>query len=307
VEDATNIDKSFALRNAIRHLVQTQGNLPLALQKSNIIALSKTGNQQRQELLNQVDQLVSRCTILQELFTGQVQVSVPKQYIYQSTPRILKRFVPALVRIFYSGRVENFDFRGTGFDLVNTLTIEKLLDSNIGKFDALSLSFQKLGRPEETDSLVLLISPNEPRRNSYSILPVQIPDTPDDWKSAVIDPKSVWWSPWKITVSVQQDRGYYFRRLDKYELSSLEKSIEEDRKYIWSNGLCRAQYYPKAMFPVLCHVENGKEIVDSLPRFGLDLSGDVRSTCSGSYDLSQREHEWIRLEFTGSFEQADTV
>jgi len=299
VEDATNVDKSFALRNAIRHLVQTQVNLPLALQKPNIIALSKTGNQQRKELSGDVTQLVARCTILGELFTSQVLIAVPKRYIYQSTPRILKRFLPALARIFYSGRAEHFDFQGTGLDLVSTPTVEKLLNANIAKFNALLLSFHKLFRPEESDSFVLLISPDEPRRDCYSVLPLQIPDTADEWNSAVIDPKTVWWSPWEITVSVQQDRGYYFRRLDKYELSALEKSIPEEGKSIWRNGLCRAQYYPKAMFPVLCHMENGKEIVDSLPRFGLDLSRDVRSTCSGSYDLSKREREWTRLESAG--------
>jgi hypothetical protein len=138
---------------------------------------------------------------------------------------------------------------------------------------------------EKSEYLTLLISPNEPRRSAYTILPLQFTSqTSEEWRNAIIDPKDEWWRPWKITISVKKDQNYYIRRLNKYELSAIEKLIPDEKKEVWRNGLMRAKYYPKALFPVVCHREEGKEIVDALPRFGLDLSMDVRTTCS--------EREW---------------
>jgi len=266
----------------VRHIIQSHQDLPLALQKASIIALTKTGDQVRTQVAKQVDDLLQACSISREEFTGQLKVTVSKRMVYDSSPRILKRFLPALARVYYSaGKVDKFEFRGTGMDRVGTITIQKLLDPKITLINALSLSFRKLDVGEDSESFSLFVSPEEPRRAAYTIQPLRLTETTTEgWRNAIINPEDEWWRPWKITISVQEDRGYYIRRLNKYELSAIEKRIPEEKRYGWREGLVRARYYPKGLFPVVCHVEDGAEVVDSLPRFGIDLSRDVKTTCT---------------------------
>jgi hypothetical protein len=299
VDDPTNFVPTYALRNAIRHIVRHQTDLPWALRKPNLIVLASHGDQFRMDVLARVNELLSLCSFARETFTGKLKVACPPT-VHQTPPRILRHFLPALARIFKSNKVENFAFRGVGSDLFSSEIANNFLNPNVPTFNVQSLSFRKIDK-KLSRTLNLVITPEEPRRRTREkmTIPVQFGSEADDgWRYATHEEHL---GPWAISISVQKDLGYYLRPLNDKDISSVEKWVPEHSRHLWNNGIHRAIYYPKSLFPVLCHREGDdeREIRDALPRFGIDISSGVRTSCGGPYgehDLETEKEQWVHLE-----------
>jgi hypothetical protein len=299
VDDPTNFVPTYALRNAIRHIVQHQAYLPWALRKPNLMVLASRGDRFRMDVVGRVNELLNLCSFARETFTGKLKVVCPPT-VYQTPTRILRHFLPALARIFKSNKVEKFALRGIRPDLVSSEIANNLLNPNVLTFNVQSLSFRKIDI-KVSRRLTLVITPEEPRQRTREKMtePVQFGSEADDgWRYVTYEE---WLGPWAISISVQKDLGYYLRPLNAKDISSFEKWMPEHSRHHWNNGIQRAIYYPKSLLSILCHREgdNGREIRDALPRFGIDISFGVRTSCAGQYgehDLATGTEQWVHLE-----------
>src|SRR5438876_3084020 len=163
MDDPTNSDPTYALRNAIRQIVKVQDDLPVALQKENIIALATRGNQFRDNLLDEVNQVIRQCRFSYEAFNGILRVECPKS-IYSAPHRVLQHFIPALSRIFNTRKLERFYFHGVGNDKASNKVIQKFLNPKMKGFNVIHIQYRRQGHARE-DMFELLLSPEEPRRS----------------------------------------------------------------------------------------------------------------------------------------------
>jgi hypothetical protein len=172
-----------------------------------------------------------------------------------------------------------------------------LLNPNDLKFNIQSLEFRKF-EAKPSGVLTLLIAPEEPRRRRKPITQALLfgPDKDNGWRHVICKD---WMPPWTIEISIQEDRGYYLRPLNKKDIATYKNWIPERSRNLLQNGLFLAKYYAKSLFPVLCHREGDLEVRDALPRFGIDISADVRTSCIGAYgdyDLGTRNEQWDGVE-----------
>jgi hypothetical protein len=263
------------------------------------MVLASHGDRFRMDVVGRVNELLSLCSFARETFTGKLKVVCPPT-VHQTSTRILRHFLPALARIFKSNKVEKFALRGVGPDLVSSEVANNLLNPNVLTFNLQSLSFRKIDT-KLSRTLTLVITPEEPRRRTKETMTESVqfgPEEEDGWRSAFYEE---WLGPWAISISVQKDLGYYLRPLNAKDISSFEMWIPEHTRHLWNNGIHRAIHYPKSLFSILCHREgdNEREIRDALPRFGINISFGVRTSCAGQYgehNLATETEQWVRLE-----------
>jgi hypothetical protein len=296
VDDPTNFEPTYALRNAVRHIVRNQDDLPLALRRQHILKLSGHGHRFRTDVVGQVNKLLSLCSVARETFTGTLKITCPPE-IHKVSPRILRHFLPALARVFRSNKRDKFTLHGIGQDLVSAQISNMLLNHNDLKFNIQSLEFRKF-ETKPSGELTLLIAPEEPRRRRKPINQEILfhPQEDDGWRHAIC---KEWIPPWLIKISVQEDLGYYLRPLNKKDIATYDNWIPEHSRNLFENGLFRSKYYAKSLFPVLCHREGDLEVRDALPRFGIDISTGVRTSCIGgygNYDLGTGNEQWVEVE-----------
>lgn len=295
MDDPTNFEPTYALRNAVRHVVRIQDDLPLALRRQPILMLSSHGDQFRTDIVGEVNKLLSICSFARERFTGTLKITCPPE-IHKVSARILRHFLPALARVFKSNKIDKFALRGVGPDMVSAQISNMLLNPNDLKFNIQSLEFRKF-EAKPSGKLTLLIAPEELRRTRKPVNQVLLfgPEEDDGWRHAICE----WMSPWTIKISVQEDLGYYLRPLNKKDLATYRSWIPRHSRNLFENGLVRAKYYSKSLFPVLCHREGDLEVRDALPRFGINISAVVRTSCIvgyGNYGLRKTKKEWDEIK-----------
>jgi hypothetical protein len=299
MDDPTNSDPTYALRNAIRQIVKVQDNLPAALQKENILALAARGNQFRDDLLDEVNNVIRQCKFSYEPFNGILKVECPN-WIYNLPHRILQHFIPALSRIFNTRKLERFYFHGVGNDKASKRVVEKFLNPKMKGFNVIHILYRRQGHARE-DMFELRLLPEEPRRsvrNKFHV-PVKVSlSQTGEWRLTSFEFPPEWKQFSDITVKVREDRGYYFRYLDKNEdFRLMEKHLSKRNKIRWKNALRRSKWYPLCLFAVLCHKEGRREWVDAIPQLRLHLSDDVVTTSRRTYNLDEYNNEWVGLKW----------
>jgi len=284
----------FALRNAIRHIVQKQDDLPVALQRNNILSLAILGSQFHERLLRGVNSLLNQCNFHREAFTGKVRVTFPAA-ILRAPSRVLRNFIPALAHAFHSNSVERYVFRGSRTDLVSEDIVFQLLNPEVGQFTALALSFRKQ-LPTASGLLRLVVTPQRPPKVEIKPLPLSVDVQHGEWKLLKLNEKNERLVPTSIEISVLEDRNYYLRPLRTTDHPKLKLLMPIDIRIQFLNGLNRSKDYPRELFPLLCHLEGEEEIIDALPSFKIDLSSTVKTRCARDFDLWRSTEEWIRIE-----------
>lgn len=320
VEDPTNSDPTYALRNAIRQIVKVQDDLPDALRKENVIALAARGNQFRACLVVQVNSLIRQCIFRREAFTGMMKVELPRS-TYDNPPRVLGHFITALSRIFKAGKVEEFSFHGVGNDRASAAVILRFYYSHYFVWNVMSTQFRRLGSTED-EMYTLLLTPEVPRAAQRRRTPVSVRLLNEAgtgrWKETSFDFPEEWWQPSRISIYVQKDRDYYLRYFDRNrdlrssgKPSPYHRHMSKQDKIKFDNALVRASVYlPNYYFSVLCHKEGNHEIIDAFPHFEISLSPDVKVTAwgrDGKFNLHQAEREWVDLEDLGRTEHMSSA
>ena len=306
VEDPTNSDPTFGLRNALRKMVQNQEDLPVALRKENILQMVERGRKFREQILMDTNKLLSECKFMQGDWTGVLKVFVPAT-VYNYPRELHRHFIAGLCRIFHNHRIENYTFLGLASDRVSKEVVKKFwkaqgcLDQgepekvNYAAFDAQRVQFRYI---PATDGHYWSLYPQKPRRSETIdwITPVKVNEDPGkEWKSTNFKLPSKWFMPHKFTIFVKEDKGYYlrslFQRPRRPDMDILKK-ILTDRQYAEFDSTFHVDSsYPPQLYPVLCHtaagtyVKNTKiEWIDSIPQFRLDIAGDVHSICDRKFD-----------------------
>jgi hypothetical protein len=278
-------------------MVQNQDDLPLALQKDNILALAVRGNKFRELLLQKVNGILQKCTVQQDMFTGNLKIDFPISML-DEPERALQHVVPAWARIHHTGKAFKFDFQGLGTDKVSPEVIDQLRDTNCSQFNIQSVSFKKI-KPIQLHRGLLFVTPETPRRTAAN--PAHLPldlqpiDSHGELRFRVVveghnSRKET------MTILVHNDRAYYIRSLDNADFPVINKRVASHLKKYWNIGIHRAKGYPIARFSVLCHMEGQEEVIDALPHFRIDLSPDVKTFCNGNYNLSRRD-EWREVKW----------
>jgi hypothetical protein len=310
MDDPTNLDPTFALRNAIRSIVKAQENLPVALRKENIIALARRGNQYRDDLLKRVNDAVSKCRFSYEAFTGMLKVECPMS-TYDLPERVLQHFIPALIRVFKTRKLEQFFFHGVGIDKASKATLTKFLNQKRHSFNIQGTEFRR-HRHFRVDYFVLHLYPEKPRIRARrgTIIPITVPQGQfGEWKNAKFEFPEQWQQFHELIVKVKDDREYYFRYFTeendtkgpRSDASLMNRFLTKRDSVRWKNAKHRSTYYPRCNLAVLCHMEKrvgkkDKESVDAIPQLGMNFSNRVFTLCTGKYDLNKREHEWVSIE-----------
>lgn len=261
-----------------------------------MLILSSYGDRFRTDVIGQVNHLLGLCSFARETFTGRLKVKCPPE-VHKKPIRVLRHFIPALARVFRSNKIDKFELYGIVADLVSASIVNILLDPKDLKFNIQGLSFEKV-EAKSSGAFTLLIAPDALRRRltekRHRI--VFGPEDADGWRHVIC---KEWMPPWTFKISVKDDLGYYIRALNKKDMITHQKWIPEHSRIIFENGLWRAQKYAKSLFPVLCHHKGHLEYKDALPRFGIDISSDVRTSCIGAYgdfDLGTGNAQWVELE-----------
>jgi hypothetical protein len=305
MDDPTNFDPTYALRNAIRSIVKVQEDLPVALRKENIIALAERGNRFRDELLEHVNDALDQCRFSYEAFTGMLRVEIPRT-TYLLPDRVVQHFIPALSRVFKSHKRERFYFRGLGTDKASKRTLGNFLNPKTILFNVMGIEFRRQGH-SQADFFELFLYPEKPRikARKNSTVPVFVPrGQSGEWKVTKFEFPDNWWQFHDFNIKVTEDRKYYFR----YFAENNEAKVRKGDKLLmarimtkwdsvrWHHALRRSKYYPRCNFAVLCHKEGKKEIVDAIPQLRLNFTDGVFALCLGKYDLDKPEHEWVPIE-----------
>lgn len=301
VIDPTNSDPTYALRNAIRKIVENQDDLPAALRKENILALSERGANFRTKLLAAVNDLLNECTFKRSTYSGSVVIEFQRS-LYESPIRVLQHFVAAVARVLKTGKLEPFVLLGVQSDMASNRAIKRLGMVGYKDFNIFGVQFIRQ-HARRAERWRFMLTPENVRRGLRKThVELIVPDGPEDtWKQASFLFPSYWWLPWEIDVEVLKDRKYYFRHLNKrYDVRLIEKIGTGTMRYQMKKVIKWLSLYPKLLMPVLCHIEptekpnKMKEIVDAIPHFRIVLSNEVRVTSHGKFDL--REHEvWEEL------------
>lgn len=274
--------------------MQKDGALPAALRKERVLRLAARGAIFRENLLYEVNALLDRCKIYREAFTGKLKVDCPAS-IVDAPIRILQCFIAGLSRIYQSERIEQFTLHGSQEDMVSEYIIRQFVDPAVEKFNVLSLNFRKIPTLHH-DNFFLLVTPEAPRRKYTNKLSLTIESDDTEWKVLRCESDEISFLPATIKMLVRKDRGYYIRPLRATDTPAIKLVLPQPLKLQFLNGLNRSRDYPRGLFTVLCHQDGEEEIYDSLPQFGIDLSEDVKSSCSGNFDLKKPNEEWTELK-----------
>ena len=307
--DPTNFEPTHAFRTAIRHIVRNQDDLPLALQKQNIMPLAEKGRKYRTELLDRVNSMLAHCTFERDTFTGGVRVQFPVWMIRGHRQReAVQHFISALARVFLSGKVEPFNFLGVQADKASEQIAQRFCDFKLRQqFNVFGLLFQKVLRNDQK-RYILFIAPEVPPRNKrqhYSqVVPITVlPNQTTKWKRTTFEFPVQWHQPWKIDVYVKEDRHYYFRMVDQLMSEWIRdhfnfKNLPEwDRALLWSSKK-RSRFYPFRLLLVICHLEEDVEKMDYLPRHKIKMSDDIKVVVHSTYDLTQiAKEEYVDMEW----------
>ena len=318
MDDPTNLDPTFALRNAIRSIVTVQENLPVALRKENIIVLARRGNQYRDDLLKRVNEAISKCRFSYEAFTGMLKAECPTS-TYDLPERVLQHFIPSLIRVFKTRKLEQFFFHGVGIDKASKATVTKFLNQKRHSFNIQGTEFRR-HRHFREDYFVLYLYPEKPRIRARrgTIVPINVPQGQlREWKNSEFEFPEQWQQFHEFIVKVKDDRKYYFRYFTeekdtkgrRSDASLMKRFLKKNDAIKWNNAKLRSTYYPRCNLAVLCHKKKEvgkkeKESVDAIPQLRLNFSDGVFALCTGKYDLNTREHEWvsIKMEDEGGME-----
>ena len=299
--DHTNFDPTYALRNAIRKVVANQDDLPAALRKDKILALSERGVAFRTMLLEEVNARLSECTFKRDPFTGTLIVEFWRS-LQDAPDRVLQHFIPALVRVFKSGKVQAFVFLGVGGDKASSRAVDRFRKQEYKLFNILGVSFRRINNLGEKKWTFTLTPENPRRRLRKAKVEVTVPEGPEDtWRLASFAFPPHWWMPWGIDVRVLKNHHYYFRHFsEQYDAHFIEKFGTSRMKTEMKRGIEWARGFPKILFPVLCHREESgqpnNEVVDSIPHFRINLNPDVQVMPHGQFDLGGREQKWVELK-----------
>jgi hypothetical protein len=305
--DLTNFEPTHALRTAIRYIVRNQNDLPVALQKQSLMPLIEKGRKYKTEQLDKVNSMLSRCTFERDTFTGGIKVQFPVGMIRGLRRRqAVAHFIPALARVFLSGKVEPFNFLGVRADKTSDTIVENFCDFKLSQqFNVFGLLFRKVLRSGDK-RYILYIAPELPRRigwqNVSRIVPITVlPDQTTKWKRTTFEFPVQWHQPWKIRVTVKEDRGYYFRMID--QVSGVGWLHDHFNFGHWDaalflNSKKRGRFYPFPLLLVICHLEDNVEKIDYLPRHGIKISQDVRVKLNTTFDLTQLDkEEYVDMEW----------
>jgi hypothetical protein len=147
---------------------------------------------------------------------------------------------------------------------------------------------------------ILYIGPELPRRKGWHvsrIVPIAVlPDQTTKWKKTTFEFPLHWHQPWKVEVTVKEDRGYYFRMID--QLSGVDFKFGNWDAALFLNSKKRSRFYPFPLLLVICHLEDNVEKMDYLPRHGIKISQDVRVKLNTTFDLTQLDkEEYVDMEW----------
>ena len=294
------------MRTAIRYIVRNQNDLPVALQKQSLMPLIEKGRKYKTEHLDKVNSMLSRCTFERDTFTGGVKVQFPVSMIRGlRRRRAVAHFIPALARVFLSGKVGPFNFLGVRADKASDTIVESFCDFKLSQqFNVFGLLFRKVLRSGDK-KYILYIAPELPRRikwqNVSRIVPITVlPDQTTKWKKTTFEFPVQWHQPWKIEVTVKEDRGYYFRMIDQLFGVGLQDHFNFGTwdAALFLNSKKRSRFYPFPLLLVICHLEDNVEKMDYLPRHGIKISQDVRVKLNTTFDLTQLDkEEYVDMEW----------
>lgn len=297
MDDPTNFDPTYAMRNAIRNIVANQNNLPVALCKDRLIQLSTIGREYREYLLKEVNGILRRCTFKRDTFTGSIQVKIPDD-LYEQPHRVLRHFIPALTRIFWARKVREFAFLGIEGDISSKQVLTNFLNPKYKRFNVQGVMFDKRTNKEQNEFSIVLY-PEEPRRRSKKpVVYLKVENQEGaEWKRATFEFPMNWRQPWPLEVLVREDRNYYFRRLHPDDERFVGKFINRRQKMYYRHALKRSRFYCRELFPVLCHMEGHREWVDSVPQFRIDIVPDVKTVSYGVFDLKDSYSQWNEMQW----------
>jgi len=306
--DSTNFEPTHAMRTAIRYIVRNQDDLPVALQKQSLMPLIEKGRKYKTEQLERVNSMLSRCTFERDTFTGGVRVQFPVSMIRGLRRPAVAHFIPALARVFFSGKVEPFKFLGVRADKASDAVVEKFCDFKLPQqFNVFGLLFRKVLRSGDK-RYILYIAPEFPPRIKWQhvsrIVPITVlPDQTTKWKKTTFEFPVQWHQPWKIDVAVKEDRVYYFRIIDQLFREGVQDHSKFEKLGKWDAALVlnskkRSRFYPFPLLLVICHLEDNVEKLDYLPRHGIQISQDVRAKIHTTFDLTQLDkEEYVGMEW----------
>jgi PP-loop family len=151
-EDPTNSDPTYTRRNAIRKLTEVQRALPEALRKNGIMEMVRRANPIRNLILTRVNSLLRKCTFDEDRITGCLRVFYPLM-IAKEPNIIMQHFIPALVRVFNTRKLEPFALQGSGKDKVSPSVIEQFHLMNFEGFNVQGVKFSRSKHAGYKDSV----------------------------------------------------------------------------------------------------------------------------------------------------------
>jgi len=300
-------------------MVENQDDLPIGLRRENILAVQRKGDTFRTELCKRIDHTIGLCRFSIELFNKTLKVQVP-QHLYEVPERVLRHFIPAIIRIWREGTIRHFQFNGTGEDTTSIRlmkTFYKLGERNNGRFNVQGVDIIKKGHPRP-GWFELYVKPEIPRhalrKHEIELKPIQSEDR--EWKDYYFEFPAEWPQMHKIKVTARGNTQFYFRHWqegkkgDSRIIQAIKRELWPAERKRWENVQTRVQDYPACLYAVLCHRENSVnypkkkvEWIDAVPQFGINVNPNVRTWTDGIYDLGRPSQEWkelsgvIRMDF----------
>ena len=307
-EDSTNQDRTYGLRNALRYIVAKQDDLPRALRKSELEPLIARATIYRTQLIDRVRSEMLQCKFERESFTKGFRVTYPASLL-EAPMDVLRRVIAAMAQVARYGVRDNhialYRLLGRKDDRVSEAIAARFIDPNTAGFNVLQVffSFSRNMSPESSH-YTFHMEAEAPRRSERfsapSFLNVAASESNDGWHVGRSDDYP------DIGLKFKTDKSYYVRGFLLNERAEIEKAVPPDKLKFWKNGLVRAAVFrngqgtlPRFIAILIGHLdENGQEIIDSLPRFGIDISPDIKTeTIHGIPDLSRPEAEWETLSY----------
>src|SRR2546421_3798919 len=82
VEDATNKDYTFTIRNTIRHLLATD-SLPVALRKCSLLSLARKRNEMAESIKTRMEKMFGKCEIITfDTRAGTLLIRLPSPHMF---------------------------------------------------------------------------------------------------------------------------------------------------------------------------------------------------------------------------------
>jgi len=251
--------------------------------------------------------MLARCSFQRDTFTGGVKVQFPVSMIQGGHQKqSAARFIPALARIFRSGIVQPFNLLGIQDDNASDAIVEKFCEDKLrDRFNVFGLEFRKIPPSDHTQS-VLYLAPEVPPRHKRAVysqtVPITVlPDQTTEWKKTTFAFPVQWHQPWRIDVTVKEDRGYYFRLIYRLDAGVREyfklHELGEREHALLQNSKKRSRYFPFSPLLVICHREDDVEKLDHLPRHGIEISDEIRAVVDTKFDLTTDQEQYVDMEW----------